>query len=158
MNKYMKIAKDLAHENLITNSGGPFGACIVKDGKIIGKGSNHVLKNNDPTAHAEIMAIRDACKNINSYDLSNCELYTSCYPCPMCLSAIIWSNIKKVYYGNTKEDAANIGFRDDFIYNYINKLTKDPQNEEVLFLKAMDREETIEEFEKFKEKNDKIIY
>lgn len=154
----MKIAKDLAHENLITNSGGPFGACIVKDGKIIGKGSNHVLKNNDPTAHAEIMAIRDACKNINSYDLSNCELYTSCYPCPMCLSAIIWSNIKKVYYGNTKEDAANIGFRDDFIYNYINKLTKDPQNEEVLFLKAMDREETIEEFEKFKEKNDKIIY
>ena len=158
MNKYMKIAKELAHENLITNSGGPFGACIVKDGKIIGKGSNHVLKNNDPTAHAEIMAIRDACKNINSYDLSNCELYTSCYPCPMCLSAIIWSNIKKVYYGNTKEDAANIGFRDDFIYNYINKLTKDPQNEEVLFLKAMDREETIEEFEKFKEKNDKIIY
>ena len=115
MNKYMKFAKELSEDNLKTNAGGPFGACIVKDGKIIGKGSNNVLSNNDPTAHAEIMAIRDACKNINSYDLSNCELYSSCYPCPMCLSAIILSNIKKVYYGNTKEDAANIGFRDDLI-------------------------------------------
>ena len=117
MNKYMKIAKELSEDNLKTNVGGPFGACIVKDGDIIGKGSNHVLSNNDPTAHAEVMAIRDACKNIDSYDLSDCELYTSCYPCPMCLSAIIWANIKKVYYGNTKEDAANIGFRDDYIYN-----------------------------------------
>ena len=95
MNEFMKVAIELSKDNLSTNAGGPFGACIVKDGKIIGKGSNHVLKNNDPTAHAEIEAIRDACKNINSYDLSNCELYTSCYPCPMCLSAIIWSNIKK---------------------------------------------------------------
>ena len=108
MNEYMKVAKDLAANNLITNYGGPFGACVVKGGKIIGRGSNSVLKNNDPTAHAEIMAIRDACANINSYDLSDCELYTSCYPCPMCLSAIIWSNIKKVYYGNRKEDAAKI--------------------------------------------------
>lgn len=87
MNEYMKIAKQLADENLITNAGGPFGACVVKDGKIIGKGSNHVLENNDPTAHAEVMAIREACKTINSYDLSGCELYTNCYPCPMCLSA-----------------------------------------------------------------------
>ena len=93
MNEYMKIAKDLARDNIKTNAGGPFGACIVKNGKIIGKGSNHVLANNDPTAHAEIQAIRDACKNIKSYDLSDCEIYTSCYPCPMCLSAIIWSNI-----------------------------------------------------------------
>ena len=119
MNKYMEIAKNLSEENLITNAGGPFGACIVKDDKIIGKGTNQVLKNNDPTAHAEIMAIRDACKNINSYDLSGCTLYTSCFPCPMCISAIIWSNIKTVYYGNTTKDAEEIGFRDCYIYDYI---------------------------------------
>ena len=158
MNEYMKLAKELAKENLKTNAGGPFGACIVKNGKIIGKGSNNVLLNNDPTAHAEIMAIRDACKNINSYDLSNCELYTSCYPCPMCLSAIIWSNIKVVYYGNTKEDAANIGFRDDLIYSYIENLSKNKQDMNVLELKSMDREETIKEFEKKKKRENKIIY
>ena len=155
MNEYMKIAKDLSEENLETNVGGPFGACIVKNGKIIGKGSNHVLANNDPTAHAEIMAIRDACKNIKTYDLTGCELYTSCYPCPMCLSATIWSNIKKVYFGNSKEDAADIGFRDDFIYNFINNNVKD---ENILCLKEMDREETIKAFEKFKNKGDKTIY
>ena len=158
MNEYMKVAKELSEENLKTNVGGPFGACIVKDGKIIGKGSNHVLSNNDPTAHAEIMAIRDACKNIQSYDLSNCEIYTSCYPCPMCLSAIIWANIKKVYYGNTKEDAANIGFRDDFIYDYINKISNNSSDNQTLNLKCIDREETIKAFNKFIEKNDKIIY
>ena len=155
MNKYMQIAKELADDNLKTNVGGPFGACIVKNGKIVGKGSNHVLSNNDPTAHAEIMAIRDACKNINSYDLSDCELYTSCYPCPMCLSAIIWSNIKKVYYGNTKEDAANIGFRDDFIYDYIKN---DSSDINTLKLDKIDRDETIKTFNKFQEKSDKIIY
>ena len=158
MNEYMKIAKELADENLQTNAGGPFGACIVKNGKIVGKGSNHVLANNDPTAHAEVMAIRDACKNINSYDLSDCELYTSCYPCPMCLSAIIWANIKKVYYGNTKKDAAEIGFRDDFIYEFIAKLSEDEIEAEVLDLVPMDREQTIEEFNKFKNKEDKTIY
>lgn len=158
MNEYMKIAKELAKDNLKTNAGGPFGACVVKNGIIIGKGSNKVLLNNDPTAHAEIMAIREACKTINSYDLSNCELYTSCYPCPMCLSAIIWSNIKIVYYGNTKEDAKNIGFRDDFIYEYIGNLAKNKQDESVLKLKSMDREETIKEFEEFKKKEDKILY
>ena len=158
MNEYMKIAKELANENLKTNAGGPFGACIVKDGKIIGKGSNHVLTNNDPTAHAEVMAIRDACKNINSYDLRGCELYTSCYPCPMCLAAIIWSNIKKVYYGNTKEDATDIGFRDDFIYDFINKLSLNEQDNTILDLKSLNREETIEEFNKFKNKEDKTIY
>lgn len=157
MNEYMKIAKDLANDNLKTNAGGPFGAVIVKDGKIIGKGSNHVLKNNDPTAHAEIIAIRDACTNINSYDLSDCEIYTTCYPCPMCLSAIIWSNIKKVYYGNTKEDAKNIGFRDDFIYDYINKLSNNEEDDN-LILECINRNETIEEFNKFKEKVDKTIY
>ena len=155
MNEYMKIAKELSEDNLTTNVGGPFGACIVKNGKIIGKGSNHVLSNNDPTAHAEVMAIRDACKNINSYDLKDCELYTSCYPCPMCLSAIIWANIKKVYYGNTKEDAANIGFRDDYIYNFIKNGTN---NSEVLYLECIDRDETIKTFNKFENKSDKTIY
>ena len=158
MNDCMRIAKELAEDNIKTNVGGPFGACIVKDNKIIGKGSNHVLANNDPTAHAEVMAIRDACKNINSYDLSGCELYTSCYPCPMCLSAIIWANIKTVYYGNTKKDAAEIGFRDDFIYNYIKNLTENLEENETLILKSMNREETIKTFQKFKEKTDKIIY
>lgn len=158
MNEFMKVAKDLAKENLTTNAGGPFGACVVKNGKIIGRGSNNVLKNNDPTAHAEVMAIREACRNINSYDLSDCELYTTCYPCPMCLSAIIWANIKTVYYGNTKEDAANIGFRDDFIYDYIKYLSNNSQDNNILELKPMDREDTIEEFNKFASKEDKTIY
>ncbi len=158
MNKFMKVARDLAQKNLTTNDGGPFGACVVKNGEIIGKGSNHVLRYNDPTAHAEIMAIRNACKNIKSYDLSGCELYTSCYPCPMCLSAIIWSNIKVVYYGNTKEDAANIGFRDDYIYKYINNLTDNTQDNNILELKQIDRAETIEAFNAFNNKQNKVIY
>ena len=156
MNEYMKLAKELADNNLKTNDGGPFGACIVKDGKIIGRGSNHVLANNDPTAHAEVMAIRDACKNIGSYDLSGCELYTSCYPCPMCISAIIWSNITKIYYGNTKEDAENIGFRDKFIYDTISKINNNEDS--ILDLKCIDREETIKSFNDYKEKQDKTIY
>lgn len=155
MNEYMKIAKELADNNLITNNGGPFGACVVKDGKIIGKGYNNVLASNDPTAHAEVMAIREACKNINSYDLSGCELYTTCYPCPMCLSAIIWANINKVYYGNTKEDASMIGFRDDFIYDFIKNNNSDSN---VLELKNIDRDETIKTFNNYKEKQDKTIY
>ena len=158
MNKYMKIAKDLSENNLKTNVGGPFGACVVKNGEVIGKGSNHVLANNDPTAHAEIMAIRDACKNINSYDLSDCELYISCYPCPMCLSATIWANIKKVYYGNTKEDAAKIGFRDDYIYKFIKNLDKGNAQNRSLELKEMDRNETIQAFQMFENKEDKTIY
>ena len=152
MNKYMKIADELAKENLETNDGGPFGACIIKDNKIIGKGNNQVLKSNDPTVHAEINAIRDACKNINSYDLSGCILYTSCYPCPMCLSAIIWANIDEVYYGNTKKDADNIGFRDEFIYEYI----KNGGN--LLKLENIDRKETIKTFNEFMNKDDKTIY
>ena len=155
MNEFMKVAKELSEENITTNAGGPFGACIVKDGKIIGKGNNHVLLNNDPTSHAEIEAIRDACKNLNTYDLSDCELYTSCYPCPMCLSAIIWSNIKKVYYGNTKEDAESIGFRDNFIYDFIKNNNSDKN---ILDLESMDREETIKVFEEYTKKEDKEIY
>lgn len=154
MNEYMKVAKELSEDNLRTNAGGPFGACVVKDGKIIGRGSNNVLSTNDPTAHAEIMAIRDACKYIDSYDLSGCILYTSCYPCPMCLSAIIWSNIKNVYYGNTKEDAASIGFRDDEIYNFIKNMDNSP----LLKLECIDREETIKTFKDFMDKEDKTIY
>ena len=153
MNEYMKIAKELSEENLKTNDGGPFGAVVVKEGKIIGKGSNKVLENNDPTAHAEIVAIREACKSIESYDLSNCEIYTSCYPCPMCLSAIIWSNIKKVYYGNTAKDAEKIGFRDELIYEYI----KSP-DKKILNLECIDREETIKVFKEYIEKTDKEIY
>lgn len=156
MNNYMKVAKDLAANNLKTNAGGPFGACIVKNGQIIGIGSNHVLKNNDPTAHAEIMAIRDACKKVNSYDLSGCELYTSCYPCPMCLSAIMWANITNVYYGNTREDAENIGFRDKFIYDTISKINVDKDIS--IKLECIDREETIKTFNDFMNKDDKTIY
>lgn len=158
MNKYMKIAKELADENLRTNAGGPFGACVVKDGEIVGRGSNNVLKNNDPTAHAEIVAIRDACERLKSYDLSECTAYVTCYPCPMCLSAIIWSNIKTVYYGNTKIDASKIGFRDDFIYKYINKLSNDQQDENILKLINIDRNETIKSFEDFEKKEDSVIY
>ena len=152
MNEYMKIAKESADSNLITNAGGPFGAVVVKEGVIIGKGSNCVLKNNDPTAHAEIIAIREACKNLNTYDLTGCELYTSCYPCPMCLSAIIWANIKKVYYGNSKEDAASIGFRDDDIYSFIK------QGGNLLILENIDREEAIKTFNEYMTKEDKTRY
>ena len=156
MNKYMELAKALADDNLVTNAGGPFGACVVKDGKIIGNGSNHVLMNNDPTAHAEIMAIRDACKTLNSYDLTGCEIYTSCYPCPMCLSAIIWANIKTIYYGNTQTEAADIGFRDDFIYDYIDKLKTGVTGD--LKIVMLDHDQTIESFKKFNDKPDKTIY
>ena len=153
MNKYMETANSLAKDNLITKVGGPFGACVVKDGEIIGRGSNHVLANNDPTAHAEIMAIREAAKTLKTHDLSNCEIYTSCYPCPMCLSAIIWANIKVIYYGNTKDDADMIGFRDDFIYDYIKSIDKS----DLLNIKQIDRDETIKVFEEYeKDKTNKI--
>ena len=156
MNEYMKIAKELADDNLKTNVGGPFGACIVKDGKIVGRGSNHVLANNDPTAHAEVMAIRDACKNLNTYDLTDCTMYTSSFPCPMCISAIIWSNIKTIYYGNTKEDTENIGFRDKFIYETIDKINNG--EESILSLSCIDREETLKTYQEFVKKQDKTIY
>lgn len=159
MNKYMKIADDLAKQNVITNDGGPFGAVIVKDGEVVGIGNNQVVKTNDPTAHAEITAIRNACKTLDTFDLSGCELYTSCYPCPMCLSAIIWANIKTVYYGNTKEDAANIGFRDDMIYDYLKSLTNNSENQETIKIVPIDREETIKTFNDFNNKKEnKTMY
>lgn len=158
MNKYMEMADRLAKENIKTNDGGPFGAVIVKDGIVVGEGNNQVVKTNDPTAHAEITAIRNACKNLNTFDLTGCTLYSSCYPCPMCLSAIIWSNIKTVYYGNTKEDAKNIGFRDDVIYKYLEKLSYEEAND-MLTLIPEGREETIKTFEEFKNKTEnKTMY
>ena len=152
MNEYMMAAIDLAEKNLETNDGGPFGAVIIKDGVIVGRGRNTVLRDNDPTSHAEVSAIRDACKNLNTYSLEGCTLYTTCYPCPMCLGAIIWSNISKVFYGNTKEDADMIGFRDDDIYDFIKG------NNKMIDLEQLDREETIKTFNKFINKEDKTIY
>lgn len=155
MSDFMKEAISESEKNLITNDGGPFGAVIVKDGEIIGRGHNEVLKNNDPTCHAEIQAIRDASKNLNSYDLSGCELYTSCYPCPMCISAAIWANIKVVFYGNSPEDAADIGFRDDYIYKFLQDRNTD---ESVIKLSQLDWQDTIVTFKQFKLKKNKIIY
>lgn len=159
MNKYMKIADELAQQNILTNDGGPFGAVIIKNNEIVGKGNNQVVLKNDPTAHAEIVAIRDACKNLGTFDLTGCEIYTSCYPCPMCLSAIIWSNIKIVYYGNTKEDAEKIGFRDNLIYEYLEGQSKTTNKEDILKIIAMDREETIKTFESYQNKSEnKTMY
>lgn len=153
--EFMALAAQEADSNLQTNEGGPFGAVVIKDGEIIGRGHNRVLINHDPTCHAEIEAIRDACRNLNTHDLTGCTLYTSCYPCPMCLSAIIWANIKKVYYGNTAKDAADIGFRDDFIYKFIENNCKDSK---VLELTQNDRDITIKTFNAFSQKQDKTIY
>ena len=153
MNKYMKIAKENADKGISKNEGGPFGAVIVdKQGNIVSNGNNKVLSEKDPTAHAEITAIREACKILNTYDLSDYILYTSCEPCPMCLSAIIWANIKEVYYGCTKEDAAKVGFRDEAIYDFIKG-----KNKKLLDLKQIDQEECIKTFEQYK-KNGGVIY
>lgn len=153
MNEYMKKAIDNARNGILKNEGGPFGAIIIdKEGNIIADGNNKVIIENDPTAHAEIIAIREACKKLKTYDLSDYILYTSCEPCPMCLSAIIWANIKEVYYGCTKDDAEKIGFRDDFIYKYIKGEIKD-----VLNMKKLDRDECLKVFEEY-EKNKGIIY
>ena len=117
--KFMERAIELSLKGSLEGKGGPFGAVIVKNGKIIGEAYNQVTSTNDPTAHAEVMAIRDACKNINSFDLTDCEVYTSCEPCPMCLGAIYWSRVVKIYYGNSREDAKKSGFDDSFIYDEI---------------------------------------
>lgn len=153
MNKFMEIAKQNAEKGIANNEGGPFGAIIIdKSGNIISNGNNKVFKEKDPTAHAEIVAIREACKNLNTYDLSEYILYTSCEPCPMCLSAIIWSNIKTVYYGCTKKDADKIGFRDDMIYEYLKG-----NNKELITLKEIDREECLKTFKKYQDENG-LIY
>ncbi len=129
MNNYFEEAIKLAKNGVKNKEGGPFGAVVVDNkGKIVGYGNNQVLKNNDPTAHAEVTAIRDACKKLNTYDLSECKIYTTSEPCPMCLGAIIWSNIKEVYYATSRKDVDKIGFRDEDIYDYLegknNKIIK----------------------------------
>lgn len=153
--QFMKQASENAQSNVGTQIGGPFGCVIVKDGQTIASSKNHVLKNNDPTAHGEIMTIRQACKKLGTYDLSGCELYTNAYPCPMCLGAIIWSNIKTVYYGNTAKDAKEIGFRDDFIYKFLDGHCKDKG---VLDLQQHDRAMTIKAFNKFNKDEHSTIY
>ena len=115
--KFMREAIRISIENVESGNGGPFGAVVVKDGEVIGRGMNKVTGTNDPTAHAEIVAIRDACQNLNSFQLEGCEIYCSCEPCPMCLAAIYWARPAKIYYANTKRDAADIDFDDVFIYN-----------------------------------------
>ena len=153
MNIYMEKAKQIAEKGIEKKEGGPFGAIIVdKDGNIIAVGNNEVLKENDPTAHAEIVAIRKACKKLETYDLSSCELYTTCEPCPMCLSAIIWANIHKIYYGCSKEDANAIGFKDEKIYNFLKG-----GNEVELVLKQLDKDGCIELFNKY-HKEGGVIY
>lgn len=116
MNKFMKIAIEEATFGITNGDGGPFGCVIVKNGEVVGKGHNEVIKRKDPTCHGEIIAIRDACANLQTFDLSGCELYTTGQPCPMCLGAILWSNITKVYYGCSIDDAEKIGFRDKVFY------------------------------------------
>src|SRR6185437_2545074 len=123
--KFMQEAILLAEKAMENGEGGPFGCVIVKKNKIIGRGNNKVISTNDPTAHAEIMAIREACKNLNTYQLENCEIFTSCEPCPMCLGAIYWARPQIIYYGNTREDAAAIGFDDSLIYDEIDKDLKE---------------------------------
>lgn len=133
--------------------GGPFGAAIVKDGKIIASAHNTVIESKDPTAHAEVNVIRKASKVLNTHDLSGCTLFVNAEPCPMCLSATIWANIKDVYYSNTKKDAKNIGFRDEMIYEYLNGNKKD-----VINLHHIEREDALEVFDEFKKIDDKIMY
>jgi guanine deaminase len=116
---FMRQAIDLAAANLISLKGGPFGAVVVKDGRIVGRGANAVTSSNDPTAHAEVMAIRDACKNLNTFQLDGCEIYSSCEPCPMCLGAIYWARPSKLYFAAGRQDAANAGFDDSYIYEQI---------------------------------------
>jgi tRNA(Arg) A34 adenosine deaminase TadA len=116
---FMRRALALAEENVTVSGGGPFGAVIVRDGRIIGEGTNQVTGSHDPTAHAEVVAIRTACRELGSFSLAGCEIYASCEPCPMCLSAIYWARLDRIYYGNSKTDAAAIGFDDDHIYREI---------------------------------------
>lgn len=124
----MKRAIELSKLNVSSNKGGPFGAVVVRDNKIIGEGANYVTCNNDPTAHAEVEAIRAACKQVGNFDLTGAVIYTSCEPCPMCLSAIYWARIEKIYYANTRSDAAQIQFDDDLIYN---EIPKDPAQRKI---------------------------
>lgn len=151
--KFMRKAIALSIEN-IKNGGGPFGAVIVKDGKIISTGVNRVTTNNDPTAHAEVTAIRKASKKLGTYDLAGCQIYTSCEPCPMCLGAVYWAHLDKMYFGNTKTDAKNIGFDDSFIYDEIELRPEERRIKTIQLLP----EEAIKAFEKWTNTEDKVRY
>lgn len=145
-NRFMQLAIDEARQGIEHQHGGPFGSVVVKDGKVIGKGHNCVLKNNDPTCHGEVAAIRDACANIGSFDLSGCEIYTTGEPCHMCLCACMWANISKIYYGCTIEDNGKIGFRDDKfdeLFGGRDKLTE--------YMSEMDREACLVLFDDYKQ-------
>lgn len=148
--KFMKMALEEAYKGINSSDGGPFGAVVVKDGEVVGKGHNLVLKNNDPTAHGEITAIRNACENLGTFQLKDCELYTTAEPCPMCLGAILWAGITKVYYGCTKADTTVIGFKDEDFY----KIMNDSGNLE----KCVCREDCLKLFEDYKNIKDKKSY
>ena len=150
---FMREAIRLASES-VRNGGGPFGAVIVKDGKIVAGSSNRVTIDNDPTAHAEVNTIREACRRLGTFDLSGCVIYTSCEPCPMCLGAIFWAHIDRIYYGNTRKDAADIDFADDFIYEEMDK----PLDERTVPIIPMLRDEAMQSFRLWTEKTDKTEY
>jgi tRNA(Arg) A34 adenosine deaminase TadA len=150
----MREAIALSQESVRSGKGGPFGAVIVKEGKIIALAHNQVTSTNDPTAHAEIVAIREACRSLQTFHLKGCELYTSCEPCPMCLGAIYWARLEKVYYANTKADAAQIGFDDQFIYDEL----KLPLAQRHLPMIQLMQKEALLAFQKWVEKTDKIEY
>lgn len=149
----MQTAIDISVEN-VRNGGGPFGAVVVKDGEIVATGANRVTANNDPTAHAEVSAIREACRKLGTFRLSDCIIYTSCEPCPMCLSAIYWSGINTIYYGNTATDAADIDFSDQFIYDEIGR----PMAERKVPCINVMRNEALAAFRAWREKSDRIEY
>lgn len=150
----MREAIKLSIDSMRAGNGGPFGAVIVKDGKVIAKGSNRVTSTNDPTAHAEVVAIREACKVLGNFQLTGCEIYTSCEPCPMCLGAIYWARPDKMYFANTKSDAAAIGFDDQFIYNEIEL----DVNQRHLPTEQLLNDEAIVAFKEWEQKTDKIDY
>jgi len=152
-NEFMQRAIELSVEN-VNKGGGPFGSVIVKDNKIIAEGTNKVTLNNDPTAHGEIVAIRQACKKLNDFRLSECELYSSCEPCPMCLSSIYWSRIKKIYFANTRKDAQKIDFDDSLIYS---ELLKNINERKIPMIQMM-RSEALKAFELWDKKTDKVKY
>ena len=151
--EYMREAIRLADES-VKNGGGPFGAVIVRNGEIVAGSANSVTIDNDPTAHAEVNTIRQACKKLGTFDLSDCVIYTSCEPCPMCLGAIYWARIKKIYYGNTKKDAADINFADDFIY----KELEQRKEERFVPLISLLRNEALKTFRAWEAKQDKVEY
>lgn len=154
LEKFMHAAIRLSYNGMKNKKGGPFGAVIVKDGKIIARANNSVTSLNDPTAHAEVTAIRKACKKLKTFELADCEMFTSCEPCPMCLGAIYWARVPKIYFAATRKDAAWINFDDDFIYKELNKSLDEREVKTVQLL----RDEAIKVFEEWKKMEDKILY